>query len=81
MNDFKAIFKNLYVIELATALAGPQTGTFFMELGAKVIKMEPPIGDVSRHWKNTFESDSDFSSIYYLSVNGNKKSITIDLKR
>jgi crotonobetainyl-CoA:carnitine CoA-transferase CaiB-like acyl-CoA transferase len=79
MNDFTPIFKNLYIVELATALAGPQTGTFFMELGAQVTKMEPPMGDVSRHWKNTFESDSDRSSIYYLSINGNKKSMTIDL--
>jgi crotonobetainyl-CoA:carnitine CoA-transferase CaiB-like acyl-CoA transferase len=34
------MFQNLKVVELASVLAGPLTGTFFAELGATVIKIE-----------------------------------------
>lgn len=79
MQDFRSVFQNIQVIELATALAGPLTGTFFQEMGAQVLKIEPPQGDVSRNWRNPFEQDKE-SSIYYDAVNGNKKSITLNLK-
>lgn len=41
-------FAGLRVLELATVLAGPQVGQFFAELGAAVLKIEAPAGDVSR---------------------------------
>ncbi|NND34105.1 MAG: CoA transferase [Saprospiraceae bacterium] len=80
MNTFSSLFQNLKVVEFATALAGPQTGTFLMELGADVLKIEPPNGDVSRFWKNTFESEDQPESIYYNAINGRKKTIRLDLK-
>ncbi|MCB0668342.1 MAG: CoA transferase [Saprospiraceae bacterium] len=79
MLDFASVFKDLKVVELATALAGPLTGTYFKELGAQVLKIEPPRGDVSRMWKNPFEKDPA-TSIYYDSINGLKPCITLDLK-
>lgn len=79
MHKFNLLFKDLQVIEIATALAGPLTGTFLKELGANVIKVEPPTGDVSRNWKNPFEKDQA-SSIYFDSVNGNKRTISLNLK-
>ena len=44
------MLKNLKIIELASVLAGPSTGMFFAELGAKVIKIENKTtgGDVTR---------------------------------
>ncbi len=76
------IFKNLKVVELANVLAGPATGMFFAELGAKVIKVENKStdGDVTRSWKLPSEDPKSKTSAYYSSVNWNKKSIFVDLK-
>ncbi|MCB0685731.1 MAG: CoA transferase [Saprospiraceae bacterium] len=79
MSQFDDLLKNLKVLELATALAGPLTGTFLKELGADVLKIEPPHGDVSRYWKNSFEPVGS-QSIYYQVVNGDKKTMTLDLR-
>jgi crotonobetainyl-CoA:carnitine CoA-transferase CaiB-like acyl-CoA transferase len=81
MGKFESLFEDLHVIELATALAGPITATFFKELGATVLKIEPPHGDVSRSWKNPFENKGVGTSIYYDSVNGHKNHLVLDLKK
>ena len=45
-------FHDLKIIDLSTVLAGPSVGTFFAELGAKVLKIEHPIhGDVTNTWR------------------------------
>lgn len=77
-----APFKNLKVIELANVLAGPATGMFFSELGAKVIKVENKStgGDVTRSWKLPSEDPKSKESAYYHSVNWNKKTVFADLK-
>lgn len=77
------IFKDLRVIELASVLAGPTVGTFFAELGAKVIKIENKKtgGDVTRQWKLASESKDLEGSSYYYSVNWGKESILLDLNR
>jgi crotonobetainyl-CoA:carnitine CoA-transferase CaiB-like acyl-CoA transferase len=74
-------FKDLKVIELANVLAGPAVGMFFSELGAEVIKIENKLtnGDVTRSWKLPTEDATSNISVYYSSVNWNKKNIQIDL--
>lgn len=47
------------------------------DLGAQVIKVEPPQGDDTRAWGPPF---AEGESTYYLSVNRNKRSIVLDLK-
>ena len=78
-----SIFKNLKVIELANVLAGPAAGMFFAELGATVIKIENKStnGDVTRSWKLPSENPKADSSAYFASVNWNKKSLFLDLKK
>ena len=49
-------FAHLRVLELASVLAGPQVGQFFAELGADVLKIESPAGDVTRTWKTSAET-------------------------
>ena len=51
-------FVHLRIIELASVLAGPQVGQFFAELGAEVLKVESPAGDVTRTWKTAAETQA-----------------------
>ena len=66
------------VLELGTLIAGPFCTRILAEFGADVIKVElPGSGDDTRAWGPPF---IDKESTYFLSVNRNKRSITLDLK-
>src|SRR5690242_20227057 len=66
------------VVDLTRALAGPHAGMMLGDLGARVIKVETPIGgDDSRGWGPPFVAGE---STYFLSANRNKESVTADLK-
>ncbi|MFM2411979.1 MAG: hypothetical protein RLZZ587_312, partial [Actinomycetota bacterium] len=67
----------ILVVDLSRAVAGPHAGMMLGDLGARVIKVESPGGDDSRHWGPPFV---DGESTYFLSVNRNKESIVLDLK-
>lgn len=70
----------LKVVELASVLAGPLVGTFLSELGAEVIKVEPPgRGDITRQWRSNGEPDDGISA-YFAAANGPKQPVRIDLK-
>lgn len=69
------------VIDLTKALAGPHASMMLGDLGARVIKVEPPAGDDSRHWGPPFVGDEDEpASTYFMSCNRNKESVAADLK-
>lgn len=75
-------FSGLRVLELASVLAGPQVGQFFAELGAEVLKIESPAGDVTRTWKTTAETQTAGAasvSAYFCASNWGKKSLVLDL--
>src|SRR5262245_40818949 len=66
------------VLDLTRVLAGPYCTMFLGDLGAEVVKVEQPgVGDDTRGWGPPFAGGE---SAYFLSVNRNKKSITVDLK-
>lgn len=65
------------VIDLTRILSGPYCTMTLADMGAEVIKVEPPAGDDTRQWGPPFV---DTESAYFLSVNRNKKSIVINLK-
>ncbi|GAA1917304.1 CaiB/BaiF CoA transferase family protein [Nocardioides hwasunensis] len=69
------------VVELAHVAAGPFAGMLLADLGADVVKVEPPTGDQMRSWP-PFARDADGTSFShnFASVNRNKRSITADLK-
>lgn len=80
MADFN-VLRELVILELAGVLAGPSVGLFCAELGATVIKIEPPeIGDVTRSWKLPEEDVQDDRPAYFNSVNWGKKSVVLNLK-
>src|SRR6266852_998765 len=66
------------VIDLTRALAGPYCTLLLGDMGADVVKIEQPgTGDETRQWGPPFLAGE---SSYFLSVNRNKRSITLDLK-
>lgn len=74
------------ILDLSRVLAGPFCTQILADYGADVIKVEQPrVGDDTRHWKVKGESakwKTDLPmSLYYCSVNRNKKSLTLDLKQ
>lgn len=68
---------DIRVLDLTRVLAGPAAALALADLGAEVIKVEPPGGgDETR----SFPPFRDGESHYYLAINRGKKSIVVDLK-
>jgi len=65
------------VLDFTHALAGPYCTMLLGDLGADVVKVEPPSGDHSRQWGPPFIKGE---SSYFLSINRNKRSVVLDLK-
>jgi crotonobetainyl-CoA:carnitine CoA-transferase CaiB-like acyl-CoA transferase len=64
------------VLDLTTSIAGPYAGMLLGDLGAEVIKVERPgRGDDCRAWGPPF---LDGESLWFISVNRNKRSVTLD---
>ncbi|HYI23721.1 MAG TPA: CoA transferase [Candidatus Limnocylindrales bacterium] len=75
----------LRVLELSTVLAGPYCAMVLADLGADVIKVEPPEGDATRGygppWVGPSSEGGERVAAYFLSVNRNKRSLRLDLRR
>jgi formyl-CoA transferase len=70
---------DLRVVELGTLLAGPFCGQLLGDMGAEVIKVEPPgQGDPLRVWG---QEKAGGKSLWWPVVARNKKSITLDLRQ
>ena len=66
------------IVDLTRILAGPFATMMLADMGAEVLKVERPgTGDDTRAWGPPFV---DGVSTYYLSVNRNKRGVTLDLK-
>ena len=66
------------VLDLTRVVAGPYCSMFLGDLGAEIVKVEQPgSGDDTRGWGPPFTGGE---SAYYLCINRNKKSITLNLK-
>ena len=66
------------ILDMTRVLSGPYCTMVLADLGARVIKLEQPgKGDDTRHWGPPFIGDE---SAYFLSINRNKESVTLDFK-
>ena len=71
--------EGIKVLDLSRALAGPYCTMMLADMGAEIIKLEiPGRGDDSRAWGPPF---IEGESAYFMSVNRNKKSLTLNLKK
>ena len=71
--------QNIRVLDLSRVLAGPYCTMLLGDYGADVIKVEVPgRGDDTRQWGPPWAGGE---SAYYLSVNRNKRSLTLNLKQ
>ena len=66
----------LKVLDLSRVLAGPFAGRMLSDLGADVVKVEPPDGDVTRQWGRVIAGLPG----YYFQQNAGKRNISIDLR-
>ncbi len=70
------------VVDLTQALAGPYCTMILADMGADVIKVESPSGDLPRFAHPFHEDDTDkFFGGYFASINRNKRGIVLDLKQ
>jgi crotonobetainyl-CoA:carnitine CoA-transferase CaiB-like acyl-CoA transferase len=71
-------FADVIVLDLTRVLSGPYCTMLLADLGARVIKIEQPkTGDDTRQWGPPFLGGE---SAYFLSINRNKESVTLDFK-
>lgn len=74
----KRALDGIRIVDFTKALAGPYCTMHLADMGAEVIKIEMPgTGDDSRGWGPPF---IEGEAAYFLSINRNKKSITLNLK-
>src|SRR5207248_142132 len=70
--------QGITVLDLTRVLSGPYCTMLLGDMGARVIKIEQPgKGDDTRGWGPPFVSGE---SAYFLSINRNKESVTLDFK-
>ncbi len=66
----RGLLSDIRILDLTRMLAGPYGSMLLGDMGAEVIKIEEPAGDYTR-----------FANAYFLSINRNKKSVVLDLKK
>ena len=68
------------VLEMTVAIQGPAAGLFLAEMGADVIKVEPPIGDSNRyHRGNDYDVPEGALGSQFIAMNRGKRSLPIDV--
>ncbi|HEX7196232.1 MAG TPA: CoA transferase [Candidatus Limnocylindria bacterium] len=73
--------EGIRVVDASRVLAGPFATMLLADLGADVVKVEPPDGDETRTWGPPWWGDpADRRSAYFASVNRNKRSVVLDLR-
>lgn len=70
----------LKVVELASAIQGPAAGLYFANMGADVVKVEPPTGDASRYHRGVnYDLPAEAFGSQFIAMNKGKRSLCVDL--
>lgn len=83
-SDAPGPLAGIRVIDCSTVLAGPFATMLLADLGADVIKVEPPEGDATRAWGPPWVGDEAAgtrTAAYFLAVNRNKRALRLDLRQ
>jgi crotonobetainyl-CoA:carnitine CoA-transferase CaiB-like acyl-CoA transferase len=74
----KGPLSGINVVELGSAIASPLCSALLGDMGAEVVKVEPPgRGDDARRWGEKVGGESP----YFLQYNRNKRSVTLDIRK
>jgi len=73
------MFEGIKVLSFTHFLQGPSAVQMLADLGADVIKIEPPKGAFERHWAG-FDSFIEGVSVFFMLGNRNQRSLSIDLR-
>jgi crotonobetainyl-CoA:carnitine CoA-transferase CaiB-like acyl-CoA transferase len=76
MNTSSGPLAGIRIIEVGHMLAGPYCGLLLADMGAEVVKIEPPEGDIARKVSPHFIGPHN---AYFAALNRNKKSVVLDL--
>ncbi len=79
--DLTGPLANVRVVEVGTTWAGPMCGCILADLGADIVKVEPPGGDVTRRLPPFLPGTDPPVSFAHATVNRNKRCICLDLSR
>ena len=81
------VLEGLKILEMGHVVAAPTAGVTFADWGAEVIKIEPPSGDMARHFIHPFpDEDKDsagrpkFKHGYFHNLNRGKKAVALNLR-
>ena len=74
--ELGTILQNVRIVDCTRDIAGPVATMLAAEMGADVVKVEPPGGDEMRHWPPFVDGES----VYFVSCNRGKRSIVLNLK-
>src|SRR3979411_2050751 len=77
MPGLSPLLQGLLVLDMTQVLSGPYCTQVLGDLGAEVIKLEAPQGDLARAMQPHFVGPD---SVYFVSLNRNKRSVVVDLK-
>lgn len=81
MDEHALPLAGVSVLDCSRVLAGPFATMLLADLGADVVKLEPPDGDESRGWGPPWWGEpAERRSAYFAAVNRNKRSVAIDLR-
>jgi crotonobetainyl-CoA:carnitine CoA-transferase CaiB-like acyl-CoA transferase len=72
------LLAGLRVLDMTQVLSGPYCTQVLADLGADMIKLEQPAGDLARAMQPHFIGDD---SVYFIALNRNKRSVAVDLKK